>query len=334
MKERNLIVFLTATVTLMFLLVMGRGTLLPALALEAPPYYHTQWGSRGSGDGEFFRPYDVAVDNSVNVYVADSNNHRIQKFDSNGVFLTKWGSGGSGDGFFFFPFGVTVDSSGNVYVADTYNHRIQKFDSNGVFVTKWGLGKIQGELNKLGFGVSRQTIANILRRHGIMPAPDRGRHPGWRALMTHYRDQLIACDFFTVNTLFLQKLYVLFFIEVGSRRVHFAGCTANPSSDWVTQQARQMVWMLEEKERPVRFLIRDNDKLYPQAFNTVFQAEEVTTVPTPYRTPLANAYAERYVRSVRKECLDRLIVVNEARLRSVMREYVEYYNRARGHIRG
>ena len=92
MKERNPIVFLTATVTLMVLLVMGGGTLLLALALEAPPYYHTQWGSEGSGDGQFSLPADVAVDSSGNVYVADANNHRIQKFDSNDVFLTKWGS--------------------------------------------------------------------------------------------------------------------------------------------------------------------------------------------------------------------------------------------------
>ena len=100
MKERNSIVFLTATVTLMFLLVMGGGTLLPTLALEAPLYYHTQWGSYGSGDGEFKFPHGIAVDNSGNVYVIGYGNHRIQKFDSNGVFLTKWGSLGSGDGQF------------------------------------------------------------------------------------------------------------------------------------------------------------------------------------------------------------------------------------------
>ena len=127
MKERNPIVFLIATVTLMFLLVMGGSTLLPALALEAPPYYHTQLGSGGSGDGEFNYPSGVTVDSSGNVYVADSNNHRIQKFDSDGVFVTKWGSKGSGDGQFQQPSGIAIDSSGNVYVADSDNHRIQKF---------------------------------------------------------------------------------------------------------------------------------------------------------------------------------------------------------------
>ena len=124
MKERNPIVFLTVTVTLMVLLVMGGGTLLPALALEAPPDYHSQWGN---GDGIFDFPVGVAVDSSDNVYVAESRNHRIQKFDSDGVFLTKWGSEGSGDGEFNFPLDVAVDSSGNVYVSDLSNHRIQKF---------------------------------------------------------------------------------------------------------------------------------------------------------------------------------------------------------------
>ena len=127
MKKRNPIVFLTATVTFIVLLVMGGSTLLLALALEEPPDYHSQWGSQGSGDGEFQYPFGVAVDNSGNVYVADAYNRRIQKFDSNGVFLTKWGSEGSGDGEFLYPYDAAVDNSGNVYVADTFSHRIQKF---------------------------------------------------------------------------------------------------------------------------------------------------------------------------------------------------------------
>ena len=107
----------------------------------------------------------------------------------------------------------------------------------------WGNGKIQGECRKLGHEVSTQTIANILHRHGIPPAPDRSSSPSWRQLLSHYQDQILACDFFTIEslpcggieTLFLKTFYVLFFIELGSRRVHFAGCTRHPNATWVTQ---------------------------------------------------------------------------------------------------
>jgi hypothetical protein len=111
----------------------------------------------------------------------------------------------------------------------------------------WGFERIEGELLKLGT-MSHETVGNILRRHGIPPVPQRETSPSWRHLMTHYKDQLLACDFFTVDTLFLQTLYVLVFIEIGSRRVHFAGCTAHPDNAWVTQQARQVLWTLEGRE--------------------------------------------------------------------------------------
>jgi putative transposase len=119
----------------------------------------------------------------------------------------------------------------------------------------WGYGKIQGELLKVAIDISEETIANILERHGIPPAPERGTSPRRRHLMTHYKEQLLACDFFTVETLFLQTIYVFFFIEVGTRRVHFAGCTTNPTGAWVAQQARQMMWELEDRDPGIRFLI-------------------------------------------------------------------------------
>jgi putative transposase len=123
----------------------------------------------------------------------------------------------------------------------------------------WGYSKIEGELLKLGYTLDEETVANIWKRYGIPPAPLRRRSSSWRQLMTHYQEQILACDFFTVETFFLKTLYVLVFIELGSRRVHFAGCTVHPNEHWVTQQARQLVWKLESQEPTIRFLIHDND---------------------------------------------------------------------------
>ena len=149
--------------------------------------------------------------------------------------------------------------------------------------------------------------------------------------MTHYKDQILACDFFTVETLFLETFYVLFFLQVGSRRVHFAGCTRHPSATWVTQQARQVVWELQEREPAIRFLIRDNDKKFTESFDTVLQSEGIHVIPTPYQAPNANAYAERWVRTVREECVGKLLIINQTHLCRTMREYTQYYNRARPH---
>ncbi len=195
----------------------------------------------------------------------------------------------------------------------------------------WGNERIEGELRKLGYSISDETVANILRRHGILPLPERKSSPSWRHLMTHYRDQLLACDLFTVEMLFLKTLYVLVFIEIGSRRVHFAGCTAHPNDRWVTQQARQLMWEMASGERPMRFLIHDRDRKFTTAFDTVFQSEGLDVIHTPYRAPNANAYAERWVRSVREACLDKLLIVNQIHLQRVMREYVEFFNTARPH---
>jgi putative transposase len=195
----------------------------------------------------------------------------------------------------------------------------------------WGYGKIKGELAQLGHDMSRETIANILERHGILPAPERGGSSSWRHLMTHYKDQLLARDFFTVETLFLQTIYVLFFIEVGNRRVHFAGCTTNPNATWVVQQARHMVWEFEGRDSPLRFLIHDNDHSFTQAFDTVFRSEGSDVFHTPYHAPNANADAERWVRTAREECLDKLLIINQAQLRRVMQVLVTYHNTARPH---
>src|SRR5919199_592488 len=108
----------------------------------------------------------------------------------------------------------------------------------------WGYGKLEGELRKLGHRVSQSTIKRVLRQHGLPAAPERGTST-WRDFLGHYREYIVACDFFTVDTLFLTRLYVLFFVELGSRRVHLAGCTASPDAAWVTRQARQVRWHLQ-----------------------------------------------------------------------------------------
>jgi transposase InsO family protein len=195
----------------------------------------------------------------------------------------------------------------------------------------WGFERIEGELLKLGYTISHETVGAILRRHHIPPVPERETSPSWRHLMTHYKEQLLACDFFTVETLFLQTIYVFTFIEIGRRRVHFAGCTTHPNSAWVEQQARQIMWELTEREPHVRFLIRDNDKKFTGAFDTVFRAEGVDVIQTPIRAPNANSFTERWIRSAREECLDKLLIITEAHLRRVMREYVEFFNTARPH---
>jgi hypothetical protein len=195
----------------------------------------------------------------------------------------------------------------------------------------WGYGKIQGALRKLGYDLSEQTIANVLERHGILPAPQRGSSTSWQQLMQHYKAQILACDFFTVDTLFLQTVYVLFFIELHTRRVYMAGCTTHPNAAWVTQQARQMVWQLEDRQPSIQFLIHDRDTKFVAAFDTVFQSTRAHIIRTPFRAPNANAYAERWVRTVRHECLNKLFILTESHLWQVLDEYVTYYNTWRPH---
>ncbi len=195
----------------------------------------------------------------------------------------------------------------------------------------WGHGKIEGELKKLGIEIDEDTVANILERNGIPPAPQRGSSSSWRHLMSHYKDQILACDFFTVETLFLKTLYILFFIDLGTRQVYFAGCTDHPTKPWITQQARQMAWQLEERDTPMKFLIHDRDTKFMKPFDTVFRSEKVKIIRTPYRAPNANAFAERWVRTAREECLDKLIIINQSHLRRVMFDYISYYNTARPH---
>lgn len=149
--------------------------------------------------------------------------------------------------------------------------------------------------------------------------------------MRYYKAQIQACDFFTIETLFLQTVYVLFFIELQTRRVYIAGCTTHPDGPWVNQQARQMVWELEERPQAIHFLIHDRDNKFVTGFDTVFQSTGAHVIHTPFRAPNANAYAERSVRSVGRKCLNKLIILNQAHLRQVLNKYLTYYNGCRPH---
>jgi len=150
-----------------------------------------------------------------------------------------------------------------------------------------GYQRIVGELKGLGMPVSATTVRTWLRVAGLGPAGTR-RSMTWREFVRMQRHSLLAVDFFTVETIWLQRLYVLFFIELGSRRVHLAGCTPNPSGPWVTQQARHLMWTLAERPEPVRFLIRDRDQKFTEHFDDVFRSDGIAIVRTPFRAPQAN----------------------------------------------
>jgi putative transposase len=193
---------------------------------------------------------------------------------------------------------------------------------------RWGHRRICGELAKLGFRVSPTSIRRLLAQAKLEPAPRRSG-PSWREFLRTQAASIVACDFFTVETVFLRRYYVLFFIAHASRRVWLAGCTKNPSGDWVTQQARNLG--LDLSEQRLRFLIRDRDSKYSGAFDEVFRSEGTRIVRTPVRAPKANAIAERFVRTVRAECLDWLLILNRRHLERVLRVYVDHYNRERPH---
>jgi transposase InsO family protein len=193
---------------------------------------------------------------------------------------------------------------------------------------RWGYQRIAGELTKLGLAVSPSTVRRLLARAGLRPAPRRSG-PSWREFLRGQASSIIACDFFTVETAFLRRYYVLFFIELASRRVHLAGCSAHPSGRWVSQQARNLSFSGVLGE--ARFLIHDRDSKFLASFDGVFHSEGIRVILTPFQAPKANAYAERFVRTARAECLDWLLILGERRLDRVLRVFVEHYNSERPH---
>jgi len=195
---------------------------------------------------------------------------------------------------------------------------------------RWGCVRIAGELRKLSIRVGATTIRTLLRRHGLGPAP-RHSGPTWTQFLRAQAEAIVACDFFTVETIRLQTLYLLFFIELSTRRVLVAGVKAHPDSAWVTQQARNIMMDLEDRSRPIRFLLRDHDTTFTASFDEVFRTEGAQILRTPVRAPRANAHAERWVQTVRAECLDWTLVLGRRHLLRILAAYVRHYNQQRPH---
>ena len=196
---------------------------------------------------------------------------------------------------------------------------------------RWGDRRVKGELLKLGIHVSATAIRMLLRRHRVPPAPRRNG-PTWREFIRAHAAAIIAADFFTIESAFLRTIYVIVFIELGSRRLLWADCTTNPDSAWVTQQARNVAHELQDLGIPVRFAIHDRDAKFTSGFDAVLESEGVDVIRTPYRAPRANAHCERSIESARREFFDFMIVIGERHLRLLLDPWLDHYNRDRPHM--
>jgi putative transposase len=197
----------------------------------------------------------------------------------------------------------------------------------------WGYERIRGELHKLHIRASRTTIINILKEKGFDRGPDRNEGT-WFEFLKREAATLYACDFFSTKVwtaLGQVEFFVLFFIHVSSRRVHVAGRSANPNAAWVAQQARNACMFFAEQPEKPKYLLRNNDGKFQKAFDTVFEAEKIDVIRVGPRAPNINAYAERWVQSVRRECLDHFMILGEAHLRHLITEFTTYYNLERPH---
>jgi transposase InsO family protein len=195
--------------------------------------------------------------------------------------------------------------------------------------TRWGVVRIQGELRRLGHRVAASTIRKILRAHRIPPP---GHDGSWRVFLRAHAATLLAADFFHVDcVLTLSRLYVAFVIEHRTRRVHLLGITGHPTGQWATQLARNLAAELEEAGCRFTYLIRDRDAKFTAAFDAVFASIGIRTLPIAPQAPRMNAYAERFVRTVRAECTDRMFIAREKHLRVILSEYIDHYNTGRSH---
>jgi transposase InsO family protein len=198
----------------------------------------------------------------------------------------------------------------------------------------WGYDRIVGALANLGLTVSAQTVSNVLKRHGIAPAPERKMTTTWKEFIRTHMDVLVATDFFTAEvwtTAGLVTYYVLFFIHLASRKIHVAGLTPHPDARWMMQIAHNVTMEEWGFLTPGQYLLHDRDGKYCPAFQQIIDAAGVTRVPLPPQSPNLNAYAERWVRSVKEECLSLLLLFGERSLRHVLTEYVTHFHQERPH---
>jgi putative transposase len=198
----------------------------------------------------------------------------------------------------------------------------------------WGYGRIEGALSNLGHKLARSTIAEMLKRNGIEPAPERIRKTTWKEFLAQHWEVLVAADFFTVEVWTrtgLQRFIVLFFIELSTRKVEIAGIASVANGLWMTQMARNVTDPVDGILKGKRYLIHDRDPLYTVEFLAMLDGVGVKSVRLPPRSPNLNSYAERFVRSIKESCLDRMILFGEASLRTAIRNFVAHYHRERNH---
>jgi hypothetical protein len=198
----------------------------------------------------------------------------------------------------------------------------------------WGYDRIAGALANLGYEISDQTVGNVLRRHGLSPAPERKRTTTWAAFIRTHVALLAGTDFFTAEVLTLRGLvtyYALFFIHLESRRVDIAGLTVHPDEAWMKQIARNATMDDCGTLRDCRYLLHDRDTKFTRSFRAILMSGRVEALELPSRSPNLNAYAERWVRSVKEECLSKVILFGERSLRRALSDYVDHFHAERNH---